>query len=307
MADFNAPARSLATVVLIMVALVALAPDVVLGTAGVSVTVARFDLLDAHTGGNKGFKLREHLHAAQAGGYTRLLTFGGAWSNHLRAVAAAGARAGLATVGIVRGEPTEPLNPSLQFCQTQGMELVWWDRTTYRRKHEPELLGNLQRQYGPAWVIPEGGHSPEGVRGAMDMYIPGFDAIFCACGTGSTLAGLIAASESPVRLYGVATLKGGDFLYREVGTALGWVGATETPGRWQILTDYHFGGYGRSRPELDAFIHLFQQRYGIPLEPVYTGKLFFALSDQLQKGLLPPGSRVLVLHTGGVFAAPCRD
>lgn len=284
-----------------MVALEELAPDAVMAAAGVSVTVARLDLIDPYTGGNKGFKLREHLRVAQAGGYTRLLTFGGAWSNHLRAVAAAGARAGWATVGIVRGEPTVPLNPSLQFCQAQGMELVWWDRTTYRRKREPELLAGLQRRYGPVWVIPEGGHSPEGVRGAIEMYMPGFDALFCACGTGSTLAGLIAASAPPVRLYGVATLKGGDFLYAEVEQALDWVGATEPPGRWQILTDYHFGGYGRSRPELEVFIHLFQRRYGIPLEPVYTGKLFFALMDQLQKGVLPPGSRVLALHTGGIL------
>lgn len=286
-----------------MVALVALPPDEVLAAAGVSVTVARFDLLDPHTGGNKGFKLREHLQAARAGGYLRLLTFGGAWSNHLRAVAAAGARAGMATVGIVRGEPTEPLNPSLQFCQAQGMELVWWDRTTYRRKREPELLAALQRAYGPVWVIPEGGHSPEGVRGAQDMYVPGFDAIFCACGTGSTLAGLIAASDPAVRLYGVATLKGGTFLYSEVETALAWVGAPEAPGRWQILTDYHFGGYGRSRPELMTFSDAFSQRYAIPLEPVYTGKAAYALWDQVRQGQLPPGCRVLLMHTGGIFVA----
>lgn len=257
--------------------------------------------------GNKWRKLKYNLQAAREAGHNRLLTFGGAYSNHIAAVAAAGAAFGFATVGVIRGEAHPPLNATLSRARTDGMELTYLDRTTYRRKNEPEVRAGLERRFGPCYLIPEGGSNGPALRGCaelareLDRQLGGRWPDLCclSVGTGGTLAGLVAGIGDRCRTLGFPALKG-DFLKKEIAGLL----ATHYPGRdfphWDLQTDYHFGGYARFRPALIEFINRARTQYDLPLDPVYTGKLFFGLFDLIEKGAFPAGSTVLAVHTGGL-------
>lgn len=272
---------------------------------GVALSVWRLDLIDAAAPGNKLFKLWENLRAAREGGHRRVLSFGGAFSNHLHALALSGAAAGLETVGVVRGEPAAAANPTLQDAQRAGMLLHFVDRATYRRRAEPVLLRELQRRFGDCYVIPEGGANRLGVLGCR--IIGGLirtwprppDVVALACGTGSTLAGVAAGLEGCSEALGVAVLKGGEFLNAAVRDQLRAVGADDCR-RWRIDTRHHGGGYARVTPALHQFVTEFTGRSGIAVEPVYTGKLLYALCMGITRGEFAPGTRLLALHTGGM-------
>ena len=238
-----------------------------------------------------------------------MLTFGGAYSNHLAAVATAGRLYGFETVGLVRGEAHEPLNPTLAKCQADGMALHYLDRSTYRRRAEPEFLLDIQRKYGPAYLLPEGGTNALALRGVAEL-IPelrqhtDFDAVAVAAGTGGTLAGLalgLAEAGYPARAVGVAALKGADFLRAEID-ALTLAAAGRTLGNYELHTSYHFGGYAKLPAELRAFIQAFEADYGVLLDPIYTSKLLFGVLDLIEKGHFAPGSTVVAVHTGGLQA-----
>jgi 1-aminocyclopropane-1-carboxylate deaminase len=276
---------------------------------GVRLLLWRDDLLNPALPGNKARKLKYNLVAARAQGYTRLLTFGGAYSNHLAAVAAAGQLYEFETVGLVRGEAHRVLNPTLARCAAAGMALHYLDRSTYRQRAEPAFLAEMQQQYGPAYLLPEGGTNALALRGVGELIAElrqhtDFDAVVVAAGTGGTLAGLalgLAEAAYPARAVGIAALKGGDFLRADID-ALTLTAAGCVLDNYELHLGYHFGGYAKLPAELRAFIQEFETRHGVLLDPIYTGKLLYGVLDLIGKSHFAPGSTVVAVHTGGLQA-----
>ncbi|NDK56851.1 1-aminocyclopropane-1-carboxylate deaminase/D-cysteine desulfhydrase [Pontibacter fetidus] len=264
--------------------------------------VKREDLLHPHISGNKWRKLKYNLQEAKALGKETIITFGGAYSNHIAATAAAGAEFGFKTIGIIRGEEHLPLNPTLQFATAQGMELHYVTREAYRQKSESAFLAELAEKYNQPYLVPEGGTNQLAVKGCTEILEDvtiDFDVICCASGTGGTIAGVIAGLKGEKQVLGFPALKGGDFLKEEIEQLVyNYSGAYYS--NWQLITDYHFGGYAKVKPELLHFIQEFQKQHHIPLEPVYTGKLFYGLFDLISKGYFPEGTRIVAIHTGGL-------
>lgn len=263
--------------------------------------VLRADRVHPVVSGNKWFKLKYNLRAAQAAGHDTLLSFGGAYSNHVHALAYAGRQLGFKTIGVIRGEVHESLNPTLQFATAQGMQLMYLDRARYRHKSDPGRMAELRACFGDFYLIPEGGSNALAVQGCRELVAEirePFDVLVCACGTGGTLAGLISGLAGHHQALGLAVLKGGDFLGCEVRGLLSENDAAYE--NWAINPDYHFGGYARMTPTLERFIEEFEARHGIPLDPVYTGKLMFGLYDLIAKGCFRRGSTIVALHSGGL-------
>ncbi|MFD6142061.1 1-aminocyclopropane-1-carboxylate deaminase/D-cysteine desulfhydrase [Promicromonospora sp. NPDC060271] len=280
-----------------------------LDAAGVRLLLKRDDLIHPDLPGNKWRKLKYNLEAARAAGAARLLTFGGAYSNHIRAVAAAGALYGFETVGVIRGEPYDPLNPSLQLAVDQGMRLTYLDRQTYRRKRDPDVIAGLHGAFGDFYLVPEGGSNALAVRGCaelVDEITEEFDVICCGTGTGGTLAGIAAGLRSGQRAIGFSSLKGGEFLSDDVA-ALQRAALGEVTGNWEIETGYHFGGYARSTPELAAFIGDFEARHGLRLDWVYVAKMMYGIYDLVARGRFTTGTTLVAVVTGPDFAASSRS
>ncbi len=273
---------------------------------GVRLLLWRDDLVSPDLPGNKARKLKYNLLEARRQGHGRLLTFGGAYSNHLAAVAAAGRRHGFATVGLVRGEAVPPLNPTLTRCVADGMALHYLDRATYRRRFEPGFLADMQEAFGPAYLLPEGGTNLLALKGMAELVAEirqqvAFDALAVAVGTGGTLAGLLTGLAGTESAVGVAALKGGGFLRTDID-ALTRAATGQVFTNYLLATDYHFGGYAKYAVDLLAFIQLFEARHGVLLDPIYTGKLLFGVLDLMEKGHFRPGSTVVAVHTGGLQA-----
>jgi 1-aminocyclopropane-1-carboxylate deaminase len=273
------------------------------GRRGLRLLLKRDDLIHPELIGNKWRKLVPNIEAARG---RPLVTFGGAYSNHLRATAAAGRILGLDTTGVVRGEELagRPLNPSLARCAADGMRLHFVDRSTYRHKHEPETLASLLRAAGAegAYVVPEGGSNGAAVRGcrALGEELRGHaDVAAVACGTGGTLAGLAAGLGPGQRALGVPVLRGG-FLGAEVETlqerAFGG-----RRGDWSLDERFHFGGYARTTPALHAFADDFEDRHGLPVERLYVAKLLYGLVALAEEGAFPRGTTVAAVVTGRPF------
>lgn len=278
--------------------------DSMLSSHSVRLWLKRDDLIHPHISGNKWRKLKYNLEAAQRQGCHTLLTFGGAYSNHLAATAAAGREYGYQTVGIVRGERPAKLNPTLRFLLECGMELHFVSRSSYRNQGPDDWLQQLNLPVAGTCVLPEGGANCLALMGCAEIpaeveeqlgFLP--DVFFAACGTGATLAGIAAGLKGRSRAMGVSVLKG-DFLRREVSALLQH--CDEKTKNWEVLTEYHFGGYARFDDALIRFINRFRARQQVALDPVYTGKLMYAVFDQVQQGAFPEGSQILVLHSGGL-------
>lgn len=264
----------------------------------------RDDLAHPELPGNKWRKLKYNLQEAQKQGHHTLLTFGGAFSNHIAAVAAAGRLTGLRTIGLIRGEETTPLNPTLTQAAADGMALRYLSREAYRQKAEPEFLEKLLRETGPAYVVPEGGSNALALPGCAELVTElqahtDFDYLAVACGTGGTLAGLLTGLAPHQQAVGIAALKNGGFLRGEID-ALTLAATGRTFPTYDLRTEYHLGGYARFSPELLRFIQEFEARHGVLLDPIYTGKLLFGLFDLLRQGYFRPGSTVVAVHTGGL-------
>lgn len=265
----------------------------------IQVYIKREDLLHAQISGNKFRKLKYNLIKARQFNQRTLLTFGGAYSNHIAAVAAAAHEFGFNSIGIIRGEElADKIDPNLTLhkAQQHGMQLHFVSRADYRRKTESEFIKQLIEQYGEFYLIPEGGSNHLAVQGCAEILTTHdrqqFDYVCCAVGTGGTLAGIIESSAPSQTVLGFAALKG-DFLQAQIQQ---WTAKTN----WRLISDYHCGGYAKTTPALLHFIQQFYQRTGIPLEPIYTGKLMFGLMDLIQRGHFAPHSRILVIHTGGL-------
>lgn len=266
-------------------------------------SVKREDLLHPHISGNKWRKLKYNLLSAKEKAAETLLTFGGAYSNHIAAVAAAGKEWGFRTIGIIRGEEQKSLNPTLQFAQEQGMQLRYMDRETYKDKHSPEMADSLKNELGQFFLIPEGGSNALAVKGCAeitkDFDRKGYDFVCASCGTGGTLAGLLAGMNRSGQVLGFPAVKGGSFLKKDIDSLTEAYNG-ETYHNYQLITDYHFGGYAKWKPELINFINIFHDVTGVQLDPVYTGKMFYGLYDLAKKHYFKPGSKILAIHTGGL-------
>ncbi|MCY4779115.1 pyridoxal-phosphate dependent enzyme [Sphingobacterium sp. UT-1RO-CII-1] len=266
---------------------------------GVRVYIKRDDLIHPYISGNKWRKLKYPLQSAQSKNKTLLVTFGGAWSNHLLATACAGAKFNFQTYGFVRGE--EINNPVLALCKVFGMQLHFVDRESYKNKKV--LFDQYFKDRPEAFFIDEGGYGLKAAQGCAEIIqelTEPFDHIFCACGTGTTFAGLIqgaaAQSLSPdINIHGVPVLKGGAFIWDEISE----LGATRSP-YTHLHTDYHFGGYAKTKPELINYVKKFTRRTGILIEPTYTGKLCYAVEDLIAQDYFTSGSKIIILHTGGL-------
>jgi 1-aminocyclopropane-1-carboxylate deaminase len=273
--------------------------DDALAAAGVTLHVKREDLNHPHISGNKWWKLKYNLEAAQQQGHNTVLTFGGAYSNHLYATAAAAHAQGLKSIGVVRGEETTPRNPTLAFVQAMGMHLRYSSREAYRQKTEKGFLKALQEQFGDFYTIPEGGTNALAIKGTREFATTfptePFDYICLAVGTGGTIAGIIQGA-SYGEIIGFSALKG-SFLTDEVKTLLD-AGQPARP--WHINDQYHMGGYAKKNDALIAFIKSFQAKHNIPLDFVYTGKMMWGIYDLVQQGYFARGSRILAIHTGGL-------
>jgi len=266
-----------------------------------NVHVLRLDRTGGAAPGNKAFKLRYNLARAKAQGHTRILSFGGAWSNHLHALAAVGAELGLETVGILRGGETP--TAMLEDVARWGMHIVPVSRADYRRRGDPAYQRELEREYGPCLVIPEGGANAEGVRGCREiaeLVPPGhWDRVVAAVGTGTTLAGLAAGLEDVGELVGVSALRGAGDLEQRVGKLLQSAGcAAQVP--WRIEHRFHCGGFGRADARLREFVREFERSGELRLDPVYTAKAFLAIHGLLESGEWSGAERILALHTGGL-------
>ena len=265
-----------------------------------AIDVLRLDRIHPLLSGNKWFKLRWNLIQARQNGQRQILTFGGAWSNHIFATAAAGSLLGFKTIGVIRGEEPQALNPILKFARECGMALHFMTRSAYRQKTEPLFLAELQCTYPNALIIPEGGANPAGMLGAQEIttYIPAdYTLIVTACGTAATLAGLIVTGQPEQRFLGVSALKGGSFLSDNV---VGYLGA-EMSKAWELELRYHCRGFAKTTPELLAFLERFQALNLTPIEPIYTAKMLYAISQCYQNGELNSAERVLALQTGGIY------
>jgi 1-aminocyclopropane-1-carboxylate deaminase/D-cysteine desulfhydrase-like pyridoxal-dependent ACC family enzyme len=280
-----------------------------LDNAGIQLYVKRDDLIHPQFGGNKWRKLKYNLIYARDNQFDTLLTFGGAWSNHIYATAAAGKHFSFNTIGLIRGEPHTPLNTTLSFAEECGMELHYINRLQYREKNKISFLKKIKQQFGNVYILPEGGSNSLAVRGCAEivqeinneMDRP-FNVICCASGTGATLAGLISAIEAEETAenktaIGFSALKGGEFLTTEVSNFLG---NKSTTSNWHIESRFHFGGYAKINDELIHFMHDFQSQYGIVLDAVYTAKMFYGLFELIKCKTFKPETVIIAVHSGGL-------
>lgn len=264
----------------------------------ITLYVKRDDLIDEHINGNKFFKLKFNIIDAAEKNYSTLLSFGGAYSNHIYSLAYAGKKFGFNTIGVIRGEEHLPLNPTLHFAKECGMKFFYLSRSDYRKKYSAEILEILKHNFNDFYLIPEGGSNNLAVKGCSE--IPSrievnYDFLICACGTGGTIAGIINGADEKRKIIGVAVLKNASFLINDIRKL-----SDTDKSNWKILLDYHFGGYAKFNTELINFIKTFTNKFNIPLEPIYTGKMLFAVYDLAKKNFFPEGSTIVVYHSGGL-------
>lgn len=264
----------------------------------VQLTIKRLDLIHPQISGNKFFKLKYNLLAAQQQGFSQVLTFGGAFSNHIAATAFAAQHFGFQSIGMIRGEElaSQQFNPTLQTAQDLGMQLHFLSRFEYRLRHQAEYLQQLQQQYPQAFIIPEGGSNALAIQGTQEILSPddleNYDVICCAVGTGGTLAGIIESSSEQQHVLGFSALKG-DFLKHDIQQ---WTDKSN----WSLTDAYCCGGYAKITPKLLQFMQQFEQQHHIPLEQVYTAKMMMGLLDLIQYHHFPAHTRILAIHTGGL-------
>ena len=274
--------------------------------ADIELAVLRMDLLDPLISGNKWFKLLPHLQEAQLVGAEGLISLGGAHSNHLHALAAAGQRFGFATIGLLRGEPQ--LTPTVADLQAFGMQLHWLGYGGYRARHQSGFAETWQRRYPGFRLIPEGGGGMVGASGfagiapMLRAQLPAlgwtdYDVCWLAAGTGTTLAGLVLADAGTHRLYGAQVVPLDHGVEEQISEVLQQAGRSDSG---YCLIDACRGGYARIDGQLAAFIREIDEDGRLPLEACYTGKALLALRDQVRAGYFAKGTRVIFMHTGGL-------
>ena len=279
----------------------------------VSLSVLRLDLIHPTLGGNKWYKLKRNLQFIQRENIDKVLSFGGVWSNHLLALAAAGHQFGFKTFGVVRGEQIDPPTPVLVKARQFGMTLIPISRQQYREKMDPDFLLSLKQQVGVFYCLPEGGSNELAVRGCQEI-VNFFQwqsdgtnrLVMAACGTGGMLSGIILGLDATntgsltPSVLGIGVLKAPGYLQLEVENWLSRFKFQDSV-NWRIAETYHCGGYAKTNTELMGFLACLNDAIPVPIEPVYTGKLAYGLWQELKSGRIPPGSEVIVVHSGGVI------
>jgi len=270
---------------------------------GITLFIKREDLIHPEISGNKYRKLKYNIIEAKRQNKTVLLSFGGAYSNHIAAVAAAGKEHYLKTIGVIRGDElgqdlgkTLVNNPTLKFAYDCGMKFEFVSRSNYREKTSEGFIEKLKAKFGDFYLVPEGGTNELAIKGCeeiLDSETEKFDYICVAVGTGGTISGLINSAKKYQQIIGFPALKG-DFLTSEIKKY------TKRNGNWSLNTEYHFGGYAKASDELIAFINKFKKETIIPLDPVYTGKMLFGIVDLIKSEKFEKGSKILAIHTGGL-------
>jgi 1-aminocyclopropane-1-carboxylate deaminase len=265
----------------------------------ITLAIKREDLIHPFVSGNKYRKLKYNLLQAKSENKKVLLTFGGAYSNHIAALAFAGKENNFETIGIIRGDELESKiseNPTLKFAEENGMKFEFITREDYKNKEDKSFLENLKSKYGDFYLIHEGGTNELAVKGCEEILTDDdseFDYICTCVGTAGTIAGIINSAKSHQKILGFSALKGVVF-DEEIHKF------APNKNNWKIINDYHFDGYGKISTELIEFINEFYQKYKIPLDPIYTGKLLFGVIDLINKNYFPENSKILVIHTGGI-------
>ncbi|MEP2026137.1 MAG: pyridoxal-phosphate dependent enzyme [Reichenbachiella sp.] len=263
----------------------------------VEVYMKRDDLIDSDISGNKWRKLKYNLIEARKQGYETIVTFGGAYSNHIAATAAACKRFGFQSIGIIRGEElNSSSNPTLVKASEDGMKLQFISRIDYQNRNDQVWVNALSEKY-QAFVVPEGGSNALALQGVKELVKEieiDFDYILCPIGTGGTLAGIIEGLNARQKALGISCLKGEKYLKESISEL------TKKRSNWELSHDYHFGGYAKYNNDLITFINQFHVDYRIALDPIYTGKMMFGLFDLFKKGKFRSGSRVVCVHTGGL-------
>ena len=264
----------------------------------ISLYIKREDLLHPIISGNKFRKLKYNLETAKKQNQKVLLTFGGAFSNHIVAVAGAGETFGFETVGIIRGEELHDKiseNPSLLQAQQLGMKFAFVTREQYRLKETPDFIEQLQKDYGEFYLLPEGGTNALAIKGCEEIITDldfEFTHICASVGTGGTITGIINSSADNQKIIGFSSLKG-DFLQNDIAKFA-------NKQNWSLNCDYHFGGYGKITDELIDFINNFYLEHHVHLDPIYTGKMMFGIMNLIENNYFPPNSKILAIHTGGL-------
>lgn len=265
---------------------------------GIELFIRREDLLHPEVSGNKFRKLKYNMEAAVSEGHRQVLTFGGAYSNHIAATAAAGRIVGMQTIGVIRGEEIQENyreNPTLKKAEEDGMLFKFVTRTEYRTKDSTAFLAKLAEEFGDFYLVPEGGTNEEAIKGTEEILKEEdgiYDYVCCAVGTGGTIAGIINRSFSHQQVIGFPALKG-DFLIEEIKKYV-------NKENWRLETAYHFGGYAKYNADLLRFIRHFERDTGILLDPIYTGKLLFGIFDLIEQNQFKKDSKILAIHTGGL-------
>ena len=265
---------------------------------GISLVMKREDLIHPFVSGNKFRKLKYNLLQANTENQSTLLTFGGAYSNHIAAVAYAGKENGFQTIGIIRGDELADKiasNPTLKFAQECGMQFNFISREDYRLKTDAAFLEQLEQKHGAFYLIPEGGTNALAIKGCEEILTHEdgiFDYVACAIGTGGTISGIINSALPHQKILGFPALKG-DFLQDEIRNFV-------QNDNWELILEYHFGGYGKVNSDLVDFINRFLEKTKIPLDPIYTGKMVFGVVDLIEKNYFPENSKILLIHTGGL-------
>ncbi len=264
----------------------------------VSLFIKREDKIHPLISGNKYRKLKYNIKKAKIVQYQTLLTFGGAFSNHILATACAAHENGLKSVGIIRGEELAfkwKDNPTLLKATALGMKLKFVSRLDYRNKHSDEFIEQLKAEYGRFYLLPEGGTNDLAIKGCEEILMAedaDFNAVCCSVGTGGTIAGIINSVSLKQKVMGFPALKG-DFVKEDICKFA-------NNDQWNLQLDYHFGGYGKVSAELINFINDFKKETQIPLDPIYTGKMMFGILDMVEKDKFEPNTKILAIHTGGL-------
>ncbi len=275
--------------------------DTLLAQKRVKLLIKRDDLVHPSVSGNKWRKLKYNLLEAQKNGHDTLLTFGGAYSNHIHATAAAAKHYGFKSIGLIRGEHPKSLNPTLLFAQQMDMQLHFLSRTNYRTLTQSINAQQLQASYGNCYILPEGGTNHLAIKGCQEIVnetMLDVDYWCVSCGTGGTISGIISALNKQHFVVGFSVLKG-DFLTKEVQKHLDQFDAS-LYSNWTINTNYHFGGYAKFKPPLIDFMNTFKTTHQIQLDPIYTGKMLYGIFDLVKKDYFPRGSTIVAVHTGGL-------